>query len=207
MTPIKITPETPEVQWLCYANGEPRTYSDRYALGNPYTGSIASGWCLYQMRGSCWNQVTKAAHPPVAGAKPEYIEGKWYWIDQPAAPTERPGEDKPCTCHPDDNPPSPCARKYALSACKATPPASDTPMTDAESYRTAMEIDGGPQFEIVDADFARTLERSLTAARKRGEELEDALRLCRNQLFIDGEDVNGWLIDIADAHLTAKETK
>lgn len=36
---------------------------------------------------------------------------------------EKGGEVKPCTCHPDDNPPVPCARKYALTECKATPPA------------------------------------------------------------------------------------
>lgn len=24
---------------------------------------------------------------------------------------------KPCTCHPDDNPPVPCAQKYALTDC------------------------------------------------------------------------------------------
>ena len=24
-----------------------------------------------------------------------------------------------CTCHPDDNPPVPCAQKYALSECRA----------------------------------------------------------------------------------------
>lgn len=24
----------------------------------------------------------------------------------------------PCTCHPDDNPPRPCPRKYALSECR-----------------------------------------------------------------------------------------
>lgn len=34
--------------------------------------------------------------------------------------TATPAEDgKPCTCHPDDNPPQPCAKQYALSACKA----------------------------------------------------------------------------------------
>jgi hypothetical protein len=27
-------------------------------------------------------------------------------------------DDRACTCHPDDNPPQPCARKYALSECK-----------------------------------------------------------------------------------------
>jgi len=26
---------------------------------------------------------------------------------------------RPCTCHPDDEPPKPCARKYALSECRA----------------------------------------------------------------------------------------
>jgi len=25
---------------------------------------------------------------------------------------------RPCTCHPDDNPPVPCARQYALTECR-----------------------------------------------------------------------------------------
>lgn len=33
-----------------------------------------------------------------------------------AAPAE---QEKYCTCHPDDNPPSPCAKQYAFSECKA----------------------------------------------------------------------------------------
>lgn len=28
-------------------------------------------------------------------------------------------ESRPCTCHPDDNPPQPCAQRYALTECKA----------------------------------------------------------------------------------------
>lgn len=28
-------------------------------------------------------------------------------------------ESRPCTCHPDDNPPVPCAQKYALTDCLA----------------------------------------------------------------------------------------
>lgn len=28
-------------------------------------------------------------------------------------------QERPCTCHPGDNPPIPCARKYVLSECKA----------------------------------------------------------------------------------------
>lgn len=26
---------------------------------------------------------------------------------------------RPCTCHPDDNPPQPCAKQYALGECMA----------------------------------------------------------------------------------------
>lgn len=29
------------------------------------------------------------------------------------------GQKRPCTCHPDDNPPVPCPGKYALSECRA----------------------------------------------------------------------------------------
>jgi hypothetical protein len=29
-----------------------------------------------------------------------------------------PIKERPCTCHPDDNPPIPCAKQYALSECK-----------------------------------------------------------------------------------------
>jgi hypothetical protein len=28
------------------------------------------------------------------------------------------GDDRPCTCHPDDNPPRPCPKKYALTDCR-----------------------------------------------------------------------------------------
>lgn len=34
--------------------------------------------------------------------------------------------NRPCTCHPDDNPPQPCAERYALSECRQrTPPRID----------------------------------------------------------------------------------
>lgn len=37
-----------------------------------------------------------------------------------AEPKREPVSDsRPCTCHPDDSPPVPCARKYALSECRA----------------------------------------------------------------------------------------
>lgn len=38
---------------------------------------------------------------------------------------ETESEVRPCTCHPDDNPPIPCAQKYALSECKASVEVTD----------------------------------------------------------------------------------
>lgn len=42
--------------------------------------------------------------------------------DQPLTPEQRAIFDlmapRSCTCHPDDNPPSPCPRKYALAECR-----------------------------------------------------------------------------------------
>ena len=34
------------------------------------------------------------------------------------APVERIVGRRPCTCHPDDNPPNPCAEQYALDECR-----------------------------------------------------------------------------------------
>ncbi len=36
------------------------------------------------------------------------------------APVEDADIDRPCTCHPLDSPPVPCAKKYALDECKAS---------------------------------------------------------------------------------------
>jgi hypothetical protein len=42
----------------------------------------------------------------------------WIWKFRPdLSKGEYDGERK-CTCHPDDNPPVPCARQYALSECR-----------------------------------------------------------------------------------------
>ncbi len=36
----------------------------------------------------------------------------------PSGPVERIVGRRPCTCHPDDNPPNPCAEQYALDECR-----------------------------------------------------------------------------------------
>ena len=83
---------------------------------------------------------------------------------------------------------------------KATPPSSDTPETD--SMVTGNSDPTQDEYEEL-AYFCRTLERYLSAARKRGEELE---QLLRNALQ-ESDCMNLWVVAEIRAHLTAKETK
>jgi len=54
----------------------------------------------------------------VAGAFPDGNPAAKAMIAQ--TPQAEPVSDpRPCTCHPDDNPPVPCAQQYALSECRA----------------------------------------------------------------------------------------
>lgn len=72
------------VDWKPYHDGEQMNFTaTSLRLGNPMTGSEKSGWCLYAMRGSCWNQRTKAAFPPEQGMKPELSGGAWVWAGDP----------------------------------------------------------------------------------------------------------------------------
>ena len=45
-------------------------------------------------------------------------------------------ETKPCTCHPDDNPPVPCAEKYAFSECTR----SDSDELDRLNHLSRQEL-------------------------------------------------------------------
>lgn len=60
-------------------------------------------------------------------------------------PSDEPSE-RPCTCHPDDNPPRPCPRKYALSECRKAAAyreqVNSLALECAESTRRAAEKSG-----------------------------------------------------------------
>ena len=56
------------------------------------------------MRGDSWFKPTKLQ----VRVKPD-----WVFM----AIEKEPGDSRPCTCHPDDNPPVPCAEKYAYTEC------------------------------------------------------------------------------------------
>lgn len=50
-------------------------------------------------------------------------------------------DGRPCTCHPDDNPPVPCAKKYALTECKkAAEPTQDQTMIEWAVSRWNAEV-------------------------------------------------------------------
>lgn len=42
-----------------------------------------------------------------------------------SAVTDGPADARSCTCHPDDNPPRPCPRKYALTECRSAADPAD----------------------------------------------------------------------------------
>jgi hypothetical protein len=42
----------------------------------------------------------------------------WIWKFRPDLPEGVYDGERKCTCHPDDNPPVPCAKQYALSECR-----------------------------------------------------------------------------------------
>ena len=145
-------PEFP-VEWLSDHEGKPLNYSNRYSVGNPFTGSVASGWCLYSMRGSCWNQVTKAAFPPKPGMVPAYVDTKWLWVfpDAPTAPGVRPEEaDDLKQCEQDR------VVLDAIGGYGSTPTATgDTPETDAFKAAHKFKSPSKKEWE----KFARRLER------------------------------------------------
>ena len=44
-------------------------------IGNPFTGRIESGWCLYSKGGACWNQRTE-------GLFPKWKKGDRLWVKE-----------------------------------------------------------------------------------------------------------------------------
>lgn len=71
---------------------------------------------------------------------------------------------KPCTCHPDDNPPVPCPRKYALSECRAAaPPADDEAVRLLREARAMCEDGDG----LIDSErLASSIDAYLAKARR-----------------------------------------
>lgn len=49
------------VKWKPYPGYTGNLQWHGMTLGNPSTGNIESGWCLYSKGGACWNQRTEAA--------------------------------------------------------------------------------------------------------------------------------------------------
>lgn len=72
--------------------------------------------------------------------------------------------DRPCTCHPDDNPPVPCPQRYALSECRKAAQ-QEPPQQSAEPV--ALNID----------DAECVMYAALEEAHKRGPVSDDKVLL------------------------------
>jgi hypothetical protein len=85
---------------------------------------------------------------------------------------------RPCTCHPDDNPPVPCQHRYAITECRAAAEGRETVEEVLEVVGTygpwGRDINEGLRYQIVLADEVKRLraDNSLPA---------DILSVCRER--------------------------
>ena len=83
-----------------------------------------------------------------------------YTYPQPAEPKREP---RPCTCHPDDNPPVPCAQKYALNECRATRSGPDEAQIEARDALLDFISENGTASEGVQHYLDRYVRAALAA--------------------------------------------
>ncbi len=97
---------------------------------------------------------------------------------------------RPCTCHPDDNPPTPCARKYALSDCLAAqsshPGEAVAPTGAAGNLATDTIKSSNPEGAEVEA-VAR-IEKALDEAASRIGKMCSELRPPRMSIPVQADD-------------------
>lgn len=112
-------------------------------------------------------------------------------------------EKRPCTCHPDDNPPIPCARKYALSECRAAlatkPPAGEQkPVADLTGWRFVRNEDGSIGIFAPPPEPGKTQRTSGLVTRRQFDtwellgRLADAAPAQPEQVAQDREDAERW---------------
>lgn len=98
----------------------------------PYVGApFDSDWPGYHTH---WTPLVVPATPHPAPQPQPVLSG---YGDYGAA---IPGIERPCTCHPDDNPPVLCARQYALNECRA---ASEPTEAQIEAWQLLADLVAG----------------------------------------------------------------
>lgn len=109
----------------------PKEPTERMITAGSEAGTVPNAYVTYRQWAESAYRAMLSAAPPLGAAVPP----------------------KPCTCHPDDNPPVPCPQKYALNECRAA----------AAPSRLARQLK--PPFEIYhrDVDIADQNGHVLTA--------------------------------------------
>lgn len=85
------------------------------------------------------NFLSQPEPEPLTNAEIDWRQQYHGIVDPPIAQPEPAA--RPCTCHPDDNPPVPCPQKFALSECRAAAPAPDAELLRSELDRAWREVD------------------------------------------------------------------
>jgi hypothetical protein len=126
----------------------------------PVTETI--GTQFVQMIAEIWCQKPNAGIREVLGTLNEMF----------APPVEQ--AERPCTCPPDDDPPQPCAKQYALSECKAAaPPQAAQPAPAVSLTSRELElIDGMIDVQLHHAEQCDRIPNRKMAIKQKGWDME-----------------------------------
>lgn len=107
-----------------------------------------------QQTGGLNSLVTTPAGTSAAGEEVRKDEHRVPAKPAPAAPDAAKSE-RACTCHPDDNPPQPCQKKYALAECRGASAAEAAPsaLSLIMNYPGIREYIGSQLAELADKEL------------------------------------------------------
>lgn len=92
------------------------------------------------------------------------------WNRRPTTESDKQEAVKPCTCHPDDNPPVPCAQQYALNECRAESDKQERAAWSAITIEAAAYIEDAANC-LRDPDAKRAAKGAAEFVRKRRREI------------------------------------
>lgn len=111
------------VAWLAWQGRAALAQAQSLPSAPEIVQAVARGWChpknSHKVMDSDLALAIAAELDALLAASPQ---------PQPVQPSA-PVDTRTCTCHPDDNPPKPCARRYALNDC-----AQDKPEQAAQQW-------------------------------------------------------------------------
>lgn len=147
-----------------------------------------------------------SAAPQADPIDPHMIVADDRFPDEQAEPKREP---RPCTCHPDDNPPVPCAQKYALNECRATRSGPDEAQIEARDALLDFISENGTASEGVQHYLDRYVRAALAQVEQEREPNPDEVicPACTHQFRAIPENVQAQLWALDDVQIGTLSTQ